>query len=74
MGQFASVVPVVGDDLRPGDLVTSQWLVGESRGDVPPKDGCHVASLHSKGCCQVDCFHLNLLVGNCNRKEKLEVE
>lgn len=69
VGQFGGVVPVVGDDLCPGNLVASQWLMRKSCRDVPPKNGRHVSSLHLKGCSQVDRLHLNLLAWNCRRKE-----
>lgn len=68
MGQLDACVAVGGDDLCPGDLVTSQPLRGKDRGHVPAKDGCHVAALDLKGRRKVARLHCNLLMGHSWRR------
>lgn len=64
VGQLDARVAVGGDDLCPGNLVTSQPLMGKDCGHVPAKDGCHVAALDLKGRCKVGRLHCNLLMGH----------
>lgn len=68
MGQLGDIMPVAGDDLRPGNLVTGQGPMGKGGWHVPSKDGRHVAALDLEGCRQVGRLHHDFLMGCCGRK------
>lgn len=64
MRQLVVIVAAGGDDLCPGHLIASELLVQRGQGQIPAKDGCHIASSDLKGCCQVGCLHQDLLLGH----------
>lgn len=65
VGQVDAAVAVGGHDLYPGHLVTGQWLVGRGCGQIPAKDGCHIAAPHLEGRCQVGCLRCDFWIGHC---------